>query len=140
MNLYLHCRQCHNVEVARNKARSVKSVFILIFFITTITNSLFGQSMDILGNYCLYLAFPPHNACTVSQCKRAMKKWGEILLFYVFALKFTLQAMNHCDHCSLADINGPFLPSSHSDPTLLPPNSHKNVAQCLNARKQGEML
>ena len=90
-------RQCWH---GKKYSEISKKICILIFLIATITNSLSGSSMDILGNLCLSLTLSPCNGC---KCKNAkyhgailqwMKKVGSNVI-YVFILKFISQNRNH---------------------------------------------
>jgi hypothetical protein len=85
-----------------------KKMYLISFFIVTITNSFSGLSMDILGMpTCLYLAYPPCSKFKVSQHKREMQKLVRTYFILCFYPEIHFNT-NHWGHGSLADINWPF--------------------------------
>ena len=115
-----------------------KKMYLISFFIVTITNSFSGLSMDILGMpTCLYLAYPPCSKFKVSQHKREMQKLVRTYDIWCFYPEIHFNT-NHWGHGSLADINWPFLPSPNSDPPSFLPlhieRSHSVKVRCQKVR------
>ena len=65
------------------------------------------------------------------------KRWN--VSFFCFWNEIQFKTMNHCGHCSLADINWSFFHTQFWT-IVLPPSSYRKFAQFQNTRTQGEIL
>ena len=72
-------RQSQNFK---KRGETSKKMYLISFFIATLTNSFSVPSMNIMGMpACLYLAYPPCSKFKALQHKREMKKNSENLCF-----------------------------------------------------------